>query len=68
MKLVDYMKREALGPDEMAAQVGDVSVSGVRKWMYGERVPRPDQMRRIAAVTGGAVMPNDFVMCSEAAE
>lgn len=46
----------------MAAMVGDVSPSGVLKWMREERIPRPEQQRRIFAVTEGAVSPNDFVL------
>lgn len=34
---------------------------GVRKWVRGERTPRPDAMRRIEQVTGGAVAPADFI-------
>ncbi|MGO4449066.1 hypothetical protein AB4Y96_09075 [Phyllobacterium sp. TAF24] len=46
----------------MAVRVKDISPSGVRKWMYGERIPRPDQMRRLAFATNGEVMPNDFFL------
>lgn len=69
MKLSDYMREHDLDPEEMAAIIGGVSVSGVRKWANGERVPRVEQMRRIVDVTGGAVEPNDFILTSaEAAE
>ena len=33
----------------------------VRKWMYGQRVPRSAELVKIAAVTSGAVTPNDFL-------
>lgn len=62
MKLATYMADQKMTTLEMAALVGDVSESGVRKWIYGERVPRPEQMRRIAEVTDGAVQPNDFIL------
>lgn len=62
MKLITYMAERSLSAEQMADTVGDVSASGVRKWMYGERTPRPDQMRRIAAVTERAVTPNDFIL------
>lgn len=69
MKLAEYMTAEKISPEQMASLVGDVSASGVRKWVYGDRVPRPDQLRRIAEVTAGAVMPNDFILHpKEAAE
>lgn len=67
MKLATYMADKGIPARQMADLIGDVSESGVRKWMYGERVPRPDQMRRIAEVTDGAVQPNDFIL-AEAAE
>ncbi|SFV33250.1 hypothetical protein SAMN05216456_1933 [Devosia crocina] len=62
MKLISYLKSEALDLDDFATQVGGVTASGVRKWLRDERVPRPDQMRRIFEVTGGQVTPNDFVL------
>ncbi|QRM44004.1 helix-turn-helix transcriptional regulator [Rhizobium sp. BG4] len=68
MKLAHYMAENHLTPEELAAIVGTVSVSGARKWMNGERVPRPEQMRKIAEVTKGEVCPNDFILISEAAE
>lgn len=62
MKLADYMSREGIKPEEMAALIGDASVSGVVKWMREERIPRADQQRRIFEATGGRVSPNDFVL------
>jgi hypothetical protein len=60
MKLLDYMRARELRPEDVADLVGDVSASGVRKWMAGERIPRKDQIERIAIITDGAVLPNDF--------
>lgn len=68
MKLAEFMSTNSISPEEMASRIGDVSASGVKKWVYGERVPRPDQMRRIVEVTDNAVMPNDFFLPVEAAE
>ena len=62
MQLATYMKSKRLRPEEMASQIGDVSASGVTKWMREERMPRPDQQRRIFEVTKGAVTPNDFIL------
>ena len=62
MKLAAYMSLHDLTDEEMASQIGEVSVSGLRKWLRDERTPRPDQMRRIDEVTGGAVTPNDFIL------
>lgn len=69
MKLIEYMANHSIAPEDMAELIGDVSASGVRKWMSGDRVPRPEQMRRISRVTNGLVQPNDFVLdVREAAE
>lgn len=62
MKLAEYMKASGLEDESFAEMVGDCSSHAVKKWRYQERVPRPDQMRRIAEVTGGRVTPNDFVL------
>lgn len=62
MTLSDYMALRGIDDAGLAALLGDCSESGVRKWRYGERVPRPEQMKRIAEVTAGAVTPNDFVL------
>jgi len=66
MKLAAYMKSNKLRPDEMATRIGEVSASGVVKWMREERMPRADQQRRIFDATGGAVTPNDFVLTADA--
>ncbi len=60
MKLADFMKSRDLSPEAFALKIGDVSASGVRKWIAEERVPRKDQIERIAVITDGLVMPNDF--------
>lgn len=62
MKLTAYMTKNCITPRQIADLVGDVSLSGVVKWMRDERVPRPEQMRRIHEVTKGEVTPNDFVL------
>jgi len=62
MKLTQYLTDQKISPAQFGELMGGVSESGVRKWMYGERVPRPDQMRKIADLTGGLVEPNDFVL------
>lgn len=62
MKLAHYLIEKNITPEQFASNMEGISVSGVRKWMYGERVPRPDQMRKIADVTGGLVEPNDFIL------
>ena len=64
------MKQHSLDDAAMAALIGDVSPSAVKKWRYGERIPRRAQMRRIVAVTSGAVQASDLIepVSCEAAE
>lgn len=66
MKLAQYLTEQNISPEQFAADLGGLSASGVRKWLYGERVPRPDQMRKIAELTGGRVEPNDFILAEAA--
>ncbi len=67
MRLESWM--EAAGHDDrsLAAEIvkhlpsGEgCSASGVRKWRFGERVPRPSRMKILNRITGGKVTPNDF--------
>lgn len=60
MKLADFLKWRDISPEAFALLMGGVSASGVRKWITEERIPRRDQIERIAAITEGLVMPNDF--------
>lgn len=60
MTLRAFMDAHALGPTEMARRL-ECSESAVRKWYYGERIPRPDQMRRISEATFGIVTANDLL-------
>lgn len=59
MKLKQFMKERNLSESEMAAMLG-CSTGAVRKWKYGERIPRSEQIMHIAEVTDGAVAPGDW--------
>ncbi|MGO9430586.1 helix-turn-helix domain-containing protein [Rhodoblastus sp.] len=68
MKLSAYMADNGLDDAAMAEKIGQCSEFAVRKWKYGERVPRPDHLRRISSATEGRVRPADFIdMPDEAA-
>lgn len=54
-----FLAENKITAEDMATRIG-ASVSAVRKWARDERIPGKDQMRRIAEVTDGAVMPIDF--------
>lgn len=65
MKLGDYLKQKHLATEAFAAQIG-VDRTTVGRWLgpdgNGKLIrPRWEVMIQIAAVTGGAVMPNDFM-------
>lgn len=60
MTLSEYMKAHRLGEDAIAALIG-CSSGAVRKWRYGQRMPRRDQLQRITQATAGEVTANDFM-------
>lgn len=59
MKLIDYLKLSKLDDEAFAASIG-CSASAVRKWKYGERIPRRHTLTRIESATNGAVTVADF--------
>lgn len=66
MQLEAFMKDRQMDAAAVAAAVG-VSPEAVRKWLRGERIPRPAQMRRIVQMSGGEVRPADFYAEAEVA-
>jgi DNA-binding transcriptional regulator YdaS (Cro superfamily) len=66
MTLSEFMKANALDDAAMAEKVG-ASAGAVKKWKYGERTPRPQQIARITVATKGAVTALDFVPSIDAA-
>lgn len=60
MTLAEFMKERDLDDEAMAALIGKASAHAVKKWKYGERIPRPDALARISHATGGLVGPADF--------
>ncbi len=60
MKLAEWKQGQGHTDEALAALIGDCSVSALRKWLSGERIPREEQMLRIFDVTKGDVTPNDF--------
>lgn len=60
MKFDAWLKLEGLDDAAAADRIGDCSEHAVKKWRYGERIPRADKMRRIQEISGGAVSPPDW--------
>lgn len=67
MTLRDYLSTHRLTAADFARLHGACSVSGVRKWLAGEAVPRAFAMRRILEVTDGAVTADSFFQASRTA-
>ncbi|AMS41198.1 helix-turn-helix domain-containing protein [Aminobacter aminovorans] len=60
MKLSAWKLKNGLSDEQLAEMIGDCSVSGLRKWLAEERLPRKDQIERIHKVTRGEVSAPDF--------
>ncbi len=59
MNLKSYLDVKSITYSAFARQIG-TSAEAVRRYAERARVPTQDVMRRIHAVTEGAVQPNDF--------
>ena len=59
MKLSIWRKAQGLTLAEVAKRIGVTEVT-LSRYERGERIPAREIMPKIAAVTGGAVQPNDF--------
>ena len=59
MKLNEWRNWKQLTKGEVA-EMADVSGVSVGRYEAGTRVPKPEVMVRIASMTNGAVMPNDW--------
>lgn len=69
MQLDAYIRERNLSDGSFAAMLGDgVSAWAVRKWRYGQRIPRLAQQIKIAEVTGNLVTSNDLVAAATAAD
>lgn len=65
MDLRAYLQAAGLTPeqfrDKLAADGLAVSAGGLRKWVSGQRIPRPAAMIAIERATGGTVKPADWM-------
>ena len=66
MTLSDWLAETGTPLPDFAARVGH-SEAGVRKWIYGQRFPRPDALRKIIEITDGKVTIADLMPKGEAA-
>ena len=65
MTLADYLRQQSLTPEEFGRLIGR-SPGLVKKWRYGERLPRLPELLEIERLTNGAVTANDFVAAQPA--
>lgn len=66
MTLREYLKSNGISDADFAATMGGcVTERAVRKWRYGETMPRLPEAVRIEVVTDGKVKPDDFVTSPE---
>jgi transcriptional regulator with XRE-family HTH domain len=59
MKLRAHLTQTGTSVAEFSRKIG-VSKMAVQHWVSGNRIPRPEIMKRITEATNGAVQPNDF--------
>lgn len=59
MNLSTYLRLSQQSADEFAKKIG-TSQAAVSRYAAGKRMPRPEQMARIATATDGAVTAADF--------
>jgi DNA-binding transcriptional regulator YdaS (Cro superfamily) len=59
VRLAAFLTLMDTNGNRFAAQIG-VSPKTVYRWLSGDHVPRPRQLKIIEAATNGAVRPADF--------
>ena len=59
MKLKEWIEKEHKTQQEVADAIG-VAQGQVSAWCSGDKMPRPDNVRKIVEITHGEVQPNDF--------
>ena len=60
MRLNSYLKYAGKTHKDFADELG-LSVSAVHKWLYGQRFPRKEHLKKIQELTNGEVTANDFI-------
>ena len=60
MMLREWMEKVDVSILEAAKAFG-VSIHTVRKWLNGDRIPRPAHQRKVKKITRGDVTPMDWI-------
>jgi hypothetical protein len=67
-KLLAWMQDNSVTDDALALRIGgDCTVSAVKKWKYGERVPTPERIALLEDITARSVTLRDWVQPAESA-
>ena len=61
MKLKTYIEAQGLNTVSFGKLLETTSIA-VSRYCNGDRIPKKDIMKRIVAITGGQVQPNDFYL------
>lgn len=59
MQFSDYLKEKNI-TQEQASKELEVAQGQISLWVNGERIPRPENMKKITEWSKGSVQPNDF--------
>ena len=60
MTLIDWMRKTDIDVFEAARAFG-VSIYAVKKWLNGDRTPRPKMQAKIKKVTKGQITGDDWM-------
>lgn len=60
MTLDEYRKEKGLTYNDIAAAIGLGNPMTVMRYCKGQRIPKPDMMKKIYDFSGGAVAPSDY--------
>jgi len=64
MQFSDYLKEKNI-TQEQASKELEVAQGQISLWVNGERIPRPENMKKITEWSNGSVQPNDFYFNQE---
>lgn len=59
MQFSEYLKEKNITQERAADELG-VDQAQISYWTRGLKIPRPENMKKIAEWSNGSVQPNDF--------
>ena len=64
MQFSQYLKEKNITQKQASEELGIVQAL-ISMWVNGERIPRPENMKKITEWSKGSVQPNDFYFNQE---